>query len=55
MKVYNGDLVVANDKAQMVSAGEHIAYVCRNKRKWYKVSGKERIAKYLLIEVEGIY
>jgi len=54
-KVYNGDLVVANDKEMMVKAGEHIAYLCRNKRKWYKAIGKEKIAKMLLLEVEGIY
>lgn len=53
-KVYNGDLVIANDKKQMVNAGEHIAYVCKSKRKWYKVAGKPEIAKAILTEVQGI-
>lgn len=51
VKVYNGDLVVANDKAMMVAAQEHIAYICKDKDNYYKVSGKPEIAKAILEEV----
>jgi phosphopantothenate-cysteine ligase len=51
---YNGDLVIANDKEQMVNAGEHIAYVCKNEDDFYQVSGKPDIARAILRESTGI-
>jgi phosphopantothenate-cysteine ligase len=52
--VYNGDIVVANDKQQMIEANEHVAYICRNKDDYYKVSGKPEIARTILKESTGI-
>ena len=52
--MYNGDLVVANDKAMMVAAQEHIAYICKDKVNNYKVSGKLEIAKAILRESRGL-
>ena len=48
--VYNGDIVVANDKKMMVKAQEHVAYICKNKNNYYEVSGKPDIARAILRE-----
>ena len=42
------DLVVANDKAEMVAAKEHIAYIMEKDRAFTTCSGKEKIAEYLV-------
>lgn len=54
LKVYNGDLVVANDKQQMIEANEHVAYICKSEDDYYKVEGKPWIARAILRESTGI-
>jgi phosphopantothenoylcysteine synthetase/decarboxylase len=53
--VYDGDLVVANDKAMMVAAKEHIAFICKEKDNYYRVNGKPDIARAILRESTGKY
>lgn len=52
MKVYDGDLVVANDKAQMVREGKHVAYICRGKTSYERQNSKECIANAILRGVQ---
>jgi phosphopantothenate-cysteine ligase len=50
LSAYSGDIVVANDKEQMTQAQDHVAFICKNKKDYYKVVGKEMIADALLKE-----
>jgi len=51
---YDGDLVVAHDKAMMVAAQEHVAYICKDKDNYYQVNGKPDIARAILRESTGL-
>lgn len=41
------DLVIANDKTEMVKAGSHVAYAIHNDGKIETIDGKEKIAEYI--------
>ncbi len=56
MNVYNGDIIIANDKAQMQKYKEHIAYLIHSGKKEYQLlEGKPAIAKAIFSEIDNYF